>query len=81
MFLNIEYIGVCYRHGRQNRPYQCQIQFDGKLKSIGYYSSACVAAEHWDLCARNIVLQQGKRKYNFSLTKDLSHIILPKWLQ
>jgi hypothetical protein len=79
---NIEYFGVIYKDGTNyKKRYQACIRFNEKVKYIGIYASAYEAAEHWDLCARNIVLQQGKRKYNFSLTKDLSHIILPKWLQ
>ena len=60
-----------------NNPYKASIQYNGKVKSIGYYSSAIEAAEHWDMCARKI----GRtRKLNFSLTKDLSHMRVPKWL-
>jgi hypothetical protein len=62
----------------QNRPYRATIGLNQKIKSIGYFSSAYEAAEHWDACARKI----GKSpRLNFVLTKDLSHIILPKWLQ
>ena len=51
------------------------IYLNGKTKAAGYFSSAYEAAECWDACTRKI----GKsKKLNFALTKDLSHITLPK---
>ena len=79
MSFNIEYFGVIYKDGTNyKKRYQACIRFNEKVKYIGIYASAYEAAEHWDACARKI----GKsKKLNFPLTKDLSHIILPTWLQ
>ena len=61
----------------KSNPYRSQIRFNGNMKTIGYYSSAIEAAEYWDVCARKI---RRSPKFNFPLTKDLSHIKLPQWL-
>ena len=74
--------GVCYHPKRKTKPYQARIKQDGKIRSLGYYSSNHEAAlEYARAAARRAALagpvaaqMSAERAMELAAAEDISLI-------